>query len=372
MASSINSPMERPSKNASCDLDRFASGRFAIAGLPGAIAGLMGAIVATLVVGNDFASAQEIATAKQTVASARTQTEPIQLTQREGKVVVTVGDSPFTEYVYQGHAKPIFFPVIGPHDIAMTRSYPMIKEVDNEASDHPHHKSLWFTHDDVNGVRFWIEYDKNNEAIYGKIVQTKGEIDGDTFRSENQWRSPDGQVVCSDSREIRFGADGDARFIDIAVTLRATHGDAVFGDTKEGSMGIRTNPRLRLENDKKRGNHTAKGQSINSEGVEGKAMWGKRAKWVDYWAPIDGNTVGVAIMDHPSNPRHPTWWHARQYGLVAANPFGIHDFENKPAGTGDLTIKDGENVTFRYRFVFHNGDVKQANVADRYQAFANE
>ena len=91
-------------------------------------------------------------------------------------------------------------------------------------------------------------------------------------------------------------------------------------------MGIRTNPMLRLQTDEKRGNHTAKGQSINSEGVQGREMWGKRAKWVDYWAPISGNTVGIAIFDHPSNPRHPTWWHARHYGLVAANPFGVHDF----------------------------------------------
>ena len=127
---------------------------------------------------------------------------------------------------------------------------------------------------------------------------------------------------------------------------------------------------LRLRSDEKRGNHTAKGNSINSEGVEGKAMWGKRAKWVDYWAPIDGNTVGVAIMDHPSNPRHPTWWHARDYGLIAANPFGIHDFEKKPKGTGDMVIANGESKTFRYRFLFHRGDVNEANVPGAFADFS--
>ena len=298
----------------------------------------------------------------------------VELVQSDDKVTVTVGGELFTEYVFAGHAKPILYPVIGPHDIPMTRNYPMKTDVDNEANDHPHQKSLWYTHDDVNGVKFWVEYDENNETVFGKIVQTDIKVDGTTLRTQNEWRSPAGEVVCSDQRDITFGTSvsngGSSRYIDFAITLRATDGDAVFGDTKEGSMGIRTNPLLRLQTDEKRGNHTAKGQSINSEGVEGKAMWGKRAKWVDYWAPIDGNIVGIAIMDHPDNPRHPTWWHARYYGLVAANPFGIHDFEKKPAGTGDMTIKDGESVTFRYRFLFHEGDAATAKIEDQFQVFA--
>lgn len=293
-----------------------------------------------------------------------------ELTQGDGKVVVKVDGALFTQYVYKGHAKPILYPVIGPHGVPMTRNYPMVEKVDNEASDHPHHKSLWYTHDDVNGVKFWIEYDKQNKAIYGKIVQTNMKIDGNRLQVDNQWRTNDGKPVCSDSRLITFGKTDSGRFIDFAITLKATHGDVKFGDTKEGSMGIRTNPMLRLRSDKKRGNHTAKGKSINSEGVEGKAMWGKRASWVDYWAPVDGNTVGIAIMDHPSNPRHPTWWHARDYGLIAANPFGVHDFEKKDKGTGDLTIADGESKTFRYRFLFHSGDVKEAKIAEAYSLFS--
>ncbi len=328
------------------------------------LANLLGCVVVFLLASSLAADSMSSATWAQSPA--------VKLTPEDGRVVVTVDGKPFTQYVYQGHAKPILFPVIGPYEIPMTRNYPMKKNVDNEASDHPHHKSLWYTHDDVNGVKFWIEYDKNKEAAFGKIVQVKQQIDGDTLRTEDEWRGPDGELVCSDSREVRFGADAESRFIDFSITLRATNGDAVFGDTKEGSMGIRTNPMLRLESDKKRGNHTVGGKSVNSEGVQGKAMWGQRAKWVDYWAAIDGHTVGIAIMDHPSNPRHPTWWHARQYGLIAANPFGIHDFEKKPAGTGDLTIKDGQSVTFRYRFVFHKGDVNEADVVQRYAQFAKE
>ncbi len=297
----------------------------------------------------------------------------VAITKTDGKAVVTIDGKPFTEYVFAGHSKPILYPVIGPHGIEMTRNYPMKENVDNEARDHPHHKSIWYTHDNVNGVRFWMEYPRNDaeKKNLGKIVQQSMRIDGDSIVTENKWMAADGEVVCSDSRTITFGTTAVGRFIDIAITIKATSGDVVFGDTKEGTMGIRTNPMLRLRSDEKRGNHTAKGQSVNSEGVKGKEMWGKRAKWVDYWAPIDGNTVGIGIFDHPSNPRHPTWWHARDYGLVAANPYGIHDFEKKPEGTGDMKIAAGDSLSYRYRFLFHDGDAKEANIEKQYQSFAD-
>ncbi len=295
----------------------------------------------------------------------------VAITKSDDKVTVKIDGELFTEYVFAGHAKPILYPIIGPHGIEMTRNYPMKEDVDNEAHDHPHHKSLWYTHDDVNGVQFWMEYPgESSTKKPGSIVQKALRIDGPTIISEDEWTAPDGKVVCSDTRKITFGTTAVGRFIDFTITLKATDGDVTFGDTKEGSMGIRTHPMLRLNTDEKRGNHTAKGKSINSEGVEGKEMWGKRASWVDYWAPIDGNTVGIAIFDHPSNPRHPTWWHARDYGLIAANPFGIHDFEKQPEGTGNMTIKAGDSVTFRYRFLFHEGDNLQANISDQYASFA--
>lgn len=289
----------------------------------------------------------------------------------DGKAVVKIDGELFTEYVFQGHSKPILYPVIGPYGIAMTRNYPMKEGVDNEASDHPHQKSLWFTHDDVNGVQFWLEYPgKNSDLKPGRIVQKELKIDGNKIETKDEWTAPTGEVVCTDTRVVSFGTTPVGRYIDFKITLEASHGDVTFGDTKEGTMGIRTNPLLRLQADPKRGNHTALGHAVNSEGIEGKDIWGKRAAWVDYWAPIDGKTVGIAIFDHPQNPRHPTWWHARYYGLIAANPFGIHDFEKKPAGTGDMKIPSGESRTFRYRFLFHRGDVKEANIAGQYESFA--
>jgi hypothetical protein len=294
----------------------------------------------------------------------------IQIKKGDGKAVVTIDGELFTEYVFEGHSKPILYPVLGPHGIPMTRNYPMKKDVDNEARDHPHHKSLWFTHDDVNGVQFWMEYPREGGPKPGQIIQKTMTINGNKIVTGNEWTAPDGKIVCTDERTVAFGANDLGRYIDIQVTMKASNGEVVIGDTKEGTMGIRTNPLLRLRSDAKRGNHTAVGKSINSEGVEGAAMWGKRAKWVNYWGPINDKTVGVAIFDHPTNPRHPTWWHARDYGLVAANPFGIHDFESKPKGTGDMTIKAGEQITFRYRFLFHHGDNKAADIEAQWSMFA--
>ena len=312
------------------------------------------ALIISLWIANDPSTAGEIA-----------------ISQTDGKAVVTIDGELFTEYIFEGHAKPILYPIIGPQGIEMTRNYPMKEDVDNEARDHPHHKSLWFTHDDVNGVRFWMEYPRSEtEEKPGAIVQQDMQIVGNHIKTKNNWVAPDGQVVCSDTRDVAFGTTAVGRFIDLNITIHACHGDVVFGDTKEGTMGIRTHPLLRITSNEQRGNHTAKGSAINSEGVEGKEMWGKRAKWVDYWAPINGNTVGIAILDHPSNPRHPTWWHARDYGLVAANPFGIHNFEGKPEGTGDMTIKSDESITFCYRFLFHNGDAQQANIAGEFERFS--
>jgi hypothetical protein len=114
------------------------------------------------------------------------------------------------------------------------------------------------------------------------------------------------------------------------------------------------------------------GHIVTSEGVRDNDTWGKRAAWVDYYGPVQGQIVGVAMFDHPDNPRHPTWWHVRNYGLFAANPFGVHYFEGKPAGTGDYKIPSGESRTWKYRIYFHRGNEQQAKVAEAYQAWVKE
>ncbi len=273
----------------------------------------------------------------------------------------------FAQYLSKGHGKPVVYPIIGPGETNMVRNWPITDAAAGEQKDHPHQTSLWYTHGNVNGIDFWA-------AGKGLIIPTGTLSISATGTAEtgravvigaNEWRSPEGKVILTDERVIKFHllAD-DRRAIDYRVTLIASENDVTFGDTKEGSMGIRTNPILRLKGP------VAKGKAVNSEGVEDGKLWGKRATWVDYWAPINDNTIGVAIFDHPSNPRHPTHWHARDYGLIAANPFGVNDFEKSGKGAGDMIIKKGDKVTFSYRFLFHKGDAKDAKIDEAFKAFA--
>ena len=155
---------------------------------------------------------------------------------------------------------------------------------------------------------------------------------------------------------------GKRRLFDFEITLTAGDKDVVFGDTKEGAAAIRIAESMRLKGPKAT---PGAGKILNSEGQADGEVWGKRAKWVDMSGPIDGKIFGIAFMDHPKNPRHPTRWHARDYGLFAANPFCEKDMDkNQPQGAGDFTLKAWQSVTFRYRLLIHEGDAATAKVAD--------
>ncbi len=309
------------------------------------------------------------------VAAEREAVEQVVVQRQEGKLQVRIGGALFTEYRYANYAKPILYPIYGPHEIAMTRNYPM-REVVGESHDHPHQKSMWFTHGAVNAVDFWSEGEGRGTVMQDRIIRTCSGEGQAQITTANRWLDSQGQVVCTDTRLLTFfSLEGGARAIDWQVTLHASAGKVVFGDTKEGMMGIRTHPKLRLKNNPAQGVTSAVGHSVNSEGQQGGKAWGQSAEWIDYWARIDGHTVGVALFDHPGNPRHPTRWHARDYGLIAANPFGLHDFTDQPEGTGDLTIPAGESVTFRYRFLFrclfHDGDPIEADIPARYRQYVD-
>ena len=97
---------------------------------------------------------------------------------------------------------------------------------------------------------------------------------------------------------------------------------------------------------------------------------GKPADWVDYSGTINGKPLGVAIFDHPSSFRHPTTWHARAYGLFAANPFGRREFTRDPAQDGSWTVPEGKSIVFRYRVLIHPGDAREAGLADAYKEYA--
>lgn len=263
--------------------------------------------------------------------------------------------------VSTGPTKPYLYPILPfGDDTHMTRRWPVEKGTD-EAEDHPHHRGLWFTHGDINGVDFWTEAGDEKHRI-GKTIHTNfpllagGPVQAQ-LTSTTDWNDPEGKTIAKDTRTLTFTPIATGLYLDFSVTITPTTEDLKWGDTKEGTFAIRV-PEV-IKGDKT-------GTMINAEGLKQGALWGKASAWVDNSGVIGGKTVGVAILDNPMNPRHPTTWHARTYGLFAVNPFGLHDFDASKKNdrtAGQLITPKGKSVTFAYRVYFHTGDATQANVA---------
>ncbi|MBM4022216.1 MAG: hypothetical protein FJ284_08240 [Planctomycetes bacterium] len=288
----------------------------------------------------------------------------VELERRPDRVVVTVDGAAFTEYRFaqEGLRRPVVFPIHGPHGLTFTRSWPVGPRQPGEPEDHPHHESFWFAHGQVNGLDFWTG--KGGARIEQVSLDHVG--DG-RIEASCRWLAPDGSVVCTDRRVLVFLAEGDDRLIDHTITITASHGPVLFGDTKEGTMALRVRPELTLKQAK---GPAVTGHYVNSAGDRDEAVWGRPAAWVDLSGVVDGRPVGIACFDHPANLRHPTCWHARDYGLYTANPFGLHDFTGAPAAAGRFELAAGKSLTLRHRWLFHAGDAAAARIADRYATWA--
>lgn len=279
---------------------------------------------------------------------------PAEVRQRTpGTEDVMLGGELFTTYRFADGPKPYCYPIIGPIGAPVTRSYPM-KKVEGETTDHPHHRSWWFTFGSVNGIDFWSESDKAGRIVHRKFEALEGGHVMGRIKELNDWIAPDGHKVCEDVREIIVYNVPGERLMDFNVTIRATDGPVTFGDTKEGMMAFRVADSMAAD----RGGHI-----VNSRGQKDADAWGMPAEWVDYYGQVNGKTVGIAIMDHPSSFRHPTYWHVRTYGLFAANPFGLKDFPNGKGKDGSYTIPKGGEMRFRYRILIHEGTTEQADIA---------
>lgn len=281
----------------------------------------------------------------------------------DGGVEVSIDGKPFTTYLFRSGVKPILWPVIGPTGKEMTRAWPMREGNPEEKTDHPHQRSFWFTHGNVNGVDFWAETAKvQGKTEHKELVKAEGGKVG-TIVTRNDWIGPDGVVLLNDQRTLRFGGDEERRWIDFDILLTAAAAEVKFGDTKEGSFGLRIAESMRADHKQN------KGTIITSEGLTDKEAWGKPAAWVDYHGPVQGETLGIAILNHPASFRFPTHWHVREYGLFAANPWGLGDFSGGK-GHGEHLLKKGESLTLRYRVVMHSGDEKQGKIAEAFQEYA--
>lgn len=278
-------------------------------------------------------------------------------------VNILVDGQPFATYVTNSGGKPIVWPLVGPTGAEMTRAWPMRPVAGDAAEqDHIHHRSLWFTHGDVNGIDFWKEGADAGQIEHQEYLQLSSGKSG-LVVTRNLWKDAHGKVVCQDERTLEFRATANERIIDFQLKLTALEEPVILGDTKEGTFAVRMPDPLRES-------AQLGGKIVNSRGQQGmSAAWGKPAEWVDYSGPLEGKTVGIAILEHPQSFRHPTRWHVRDYGLFAANPFGIHDFDNLPTPTGGHTLPPHQSLRFQYRVLLHTGDANTAHLAERYQEY---
>ena len=299
----------------------------------------------------------------ETAGSSQEKPPGVVLNQRSRQVDVSVNGTPFTSYHFKGYNKPIFFPLRSASGKIVTRGYPMVEDIPGESRDHLHHTGVWFTHGDVNGIDFWSERPDSGTIKHRKFERVESGPEVGVLQSNSDWIAPNGELLLTETREVRIHNRPEARVMDLAVRLTASDGPLTFGDTKEGTFGMRLAEPFTEK----------KGLSIrNSEGAKGEAgCWGKPARWVDYTTQVGPETLGVAILEHPRSFRHPTHWHARGYSLFAANPFGLHDFYNDKNKDGSYLLAEGESIQFRYRVYIHSGDATQAGVEDEYRAFSN-
>src|SRR5437762_12826236 len=297
--------------------------------------------------------------------------EPVELRRDGSHVDVLNGRRPFTTYYLDpAVAKPYFFPLRSAHGTVVTRGFPMMPDIAGEDHDEPHQRAMYFAHGDINGFDFWGEaafprWSNHSASRFGRTVfraidEIHGDSEGGRLRASFDLVTPAG-TIGEETQTYAFIGDEQTRIIDCEFATHASHGPITMGDTKEGTFAIRVVKAL----------DSPPGRMVNATGAIGeKGIWGKRSDWVDYYGRVAGEDVGLAIFDHPRNLRAPTYWHARAYGLLAANPFGLKQFTGDRRQDGRYAIPAGGSLTFRYRVFIHHGNPADAGIAEAYRQFA--
>ena len=292
----------------------------------------------------------------------------VKFTRLSDRIRIDVDGKEFTQLIFdEKNNKPYLHPLRSVSGKSVTRRYPM-EIVANEDTDHPHHRGVAFTHGDVNGTDFWAsepsqKSPKQGRILLDRVVEASGGAKSGTLITIFKWLDPQGKPVLEERRTTIFYSHPTLRIIDFDIALKAVNGPVHFGDTKEGTFGVRVATGLTEDHG---------GTMTSSDGRRSeKNIWGTRASWVDDSGIVEGEKLGLAVMDHPSNPRYPTYWHSRSYGLLAANIFGKSEFLNDKTQDGSLTLPASEVLRFRYRIVVHPGDVREAHLDSLYKEFSS-
>lgn len=292
--------------------------------------------------------------------------ESVEFVPAENKIDVTVGGKHFTTYLYGGNlTKPILYPLRSPSGIAVNRAYPLERE-EGESEDHPHHVGLFFTYDRVNGEGFWNNTGSPPQIRHIQVTKMNGGTGQGKLSTILHWVGKSGHVLLEEKRDMAVTTAREARILDFHILLSAREKRVIFEDTKEGMFGIRVAHWLKEEG--------GSGKYLSSNGGETeKNVWGTRAKWVRLEGRKDGKVVGIAILNHPSSVNYPTFWHARAYGLFAANPLGQFAFQNarkeedpKPF---QLTLEPGRGALFKFLVIIYEGQKTKDQVEGWFQDY---
>jgi hypothetical protein len=299
-----------------------------------------------------------------------------------------IGDQTVGRYLFDpSQPRPHFHPLYSPDGKSLTRAYPMVKDVPGETKDHMHHRGCWVGHQIVMldakepggkpiNANFWAEVVNPTQQQLGKQICTKvedpvHEPGHASIVTHNTWQTAAGTKMMEEKRTIHLVNLGTAQLIIFDIDFHATEGNITFGDEKDGFMAIRVAD-VMAEKAKKGGlleNAEGKQHMGTGDNKDRKGCWGLHSAWVDYTGTLDGKPVGVTILDDPKNPI-PACWHARDYGLLTANPFGRKG-SKFPDATGDVVkLKQGEHLKFRYGVLIHPGNAQEGKVAEHFKTFA--
>ncbi len=307
------------------------------------------------------------------------------------RVDVFVDGQPFTSYIWpESLKKPVLYPLLTAAGTPVTRGYPMEPRA-GERVDHPHHVGLWFNHGDLNGVDFWnnsttLPADRQSKMgtiTHRRVVSAKGGRESGELVVEMDWVMPDGKVILRETTKFIFYAGRNLRAVDRITTLTAQDERAVFRDSKEGVFGLRVRRELEQPSDKAEIFTDANGQPTevakldntgvtglyrSSEGKTGDAVWGTRGRWTMLTGKVGREAITLAMLDHPKNVGYPTHWHARGYGLFAANPLGLDAFTGGKEKL-NFTLEPKQSVTFQHRLLILSDAIKPDRLEAQYKRF---
>ena len=300
-------------------------------------------------------------------------TAQVKITKHENEVSIEIERQSAIHFFYGPDVtKPYLYPLQSALGVIVTRRWPMNPQT-GERHDHIHHRGVWFAHSDVNGIDFWnsdpsYRNDRMGHITLSKIDKvTSGQQRG-SITAELDWLEPSGNELLHETRTMTFYS-GEPRIIDFDFNLTARE-QVKFGDEKDGVFGLRLAPELEEPTKDAPSQPARSGVMTSSNGCHQEVeCWGRRADWIDVSGKIRDSLVGVSIFDHPGNPRHPTYWHVRGYGLLAANIFGVKAFTKDPPADGTLTLEPGADLRFRYRVLIHAGDAQATDLRSLYRDY---